>query len=189
MKVTKGDLDAMKSSAGKVFDAEVSDAESAIAALNSFIGAIGPGTKLTGDAYNAIKAQLSSYKSLMEKRKTLASSMKSAVNSAVGSMSSYMEGYSELNTADLDDIKSKITSAQDNINNLKSQLDGSTLSNSEKLRINSSISSYDSTLAELNKKKEKLEGLGTADSSAYANLAGAITDLSAYSASAGSTSV
>lgn len=189
MKVIKGDLSTIKTSAEKVFEAEVTDAESAIKALDSFIGAIGPGTKLTGDAYNAIKTQLSSYKSLMVTRKALANSMKSAVASAVSSMSGYMDGYSELDTADLDDINSKITSAQSSINSLRNQLDGSTLSNSDKLRINSLIGSYESTLTELNKKKEKLDGLSAADSSAYASLSGAIADLSAYSSGTGSTSV
>lgn len=189
MKVVSGDLSAINTSAEKVFEAEVADAESAIKALDSFIGAIGPGTKLTGDAYNAIKAQLSSYKSLMVTRKALANSMKSAVASAVSSMSGYMEGYSELDTADLVDINSKITSAQSSIDSLRSQLNSSTLSNSDKLRINSSISSYNSTLAELEKKKEKLDGLSAADSSAYASLSSAIAELSAYSSGTGSTSV
>lgn len=189
MKVVSGDLSTINTSVGQVFDAEIADAESVIKAIDSFMGEIGPGTKLTGDAYNAIKSKLSSYKSAMENRKVLASSMQSAVASAVSSMSSYMEGYSELDTADLEDINSKITSANSSINSLKNQLNSSTLSDSEKSNINSSINSYESTLVELRKKKKKLEGLSTADSSAYSSLAGAITDLTAYSSSTSSVSV
>lgn len=40
MKVVKGDLSSMETSASQVFDAEVADAEKVIAALDSFMGAI-----------------------------------------------------------------------------------------------------------------------------------------------------
>ena len=188
MKVVKGDLSSMESSASQVFDAEVADAEKAIAALDSFMGAIGPGTSLTGEAYNTIKGQLANYKSLMEQRKALANSMKSSISAAISSMSSYMEGYSELDTADLDDLKTKIQNINDQITSLQGQLSDSDLSDSDKATINSSIASYQGQLPELEKKLKKLEGLAGADGAAYGSLKNATSaDLTSYGVSASSS--
>lgn len=180
MKVVKGDLSSMETSASQVFDAEVADAEKAIAALDGFMGTIGPGTSLTGEAYNTIKGQLANYKSLMEQRKALANSMKSAISAAISSMSSYMEGYSELDTAELEDLQVKINNANTQISSLQSQLNNAELSDAEKGSISSSISDYQAQLEELKKKQDKLKNLSAADGSAYGSLAGTITDLSAY---------
>ena len=180
MKVVKGDLSSMETSASQVFDAEVADAEKVIAALDSFMGAIGPGTSLTGEAYNTIKGQLSSYKSLMEQRKALASSMKSAISSAISSMSSYMEGYSVLDTAELEDLQVKINNANTQISNLQSRLNNTELLDAEKGSISSLIGDYQAQLEELKKKQDKLKNLSSADGSAYGSLTGVITDLSAF---------
>ena len=184
MKVVKGDLSSIKTSVSQALNAEVADAEKAIAALDSFMGAIGPGTKLTGEAYNTIKEQLANYKSLMEQRKTLASNMSSAVSSAISSMSSYMEGYSVLDTADLEDLQVKINNANTQISSLQNQLKRTELSDTEKGSISSSISDYQVQLEELKKKQDKLKNLSAADGAAYGSLISAITDLSVY----GSTS-
>lgn len=188
MKVVKGDLSSMRTSASQVFDAEVADAEKAIAALDSFMGAIGPGTSLTGEAYNTIKGQLANYKSLMEQRKALANSMKSAISAAINSMSSYMEGYSELDTADLDDLEIKIENIKNQIASLQAQADNPKLSEETKSSASSSIVSYQGQLLELEEKFKKLDGLAGADGAAYGSLKNATSaDLTSYGVSASSS--
>lgn len=183
MKVVKGDLTSMKASAAQVFAAEVKDAESVIIALNNFINEMGPGTKLTGKAYDAIKVELESFKSIMEKRKTLATNMKTSIDSAIGSMEGYMDGYDELDDSILTEIGNSITSANSTISNSRSSLKNTNLTDDEKKNINGTINSYESILQELEKKKEKLGGLGAADETAWASLSTTINDLSAYNTS------
>ena len=105
MKVVKGDLTSMKASAAQVFAAEVTDANNIIKSLDEFISQVGVGTKLTGAAYEVIKSQLEEFKALMENRMTIATNMKSAIDSALSSMENYMEGYSELDTDELEEIE------------------------------------------------------------------------------------
>ena len=183
MKVIKSELNTMKTSVGQVFDSEVKDADSIITALNNFINEMGPGTKLTGKAYDAIKVELESFKSIMEKRKTLATSMKTSIDSAIGSMEGYMDGYDELDDSILTEIGNSITSANSTISNSRSSLKNTNLTDDEKKNINGTINSYESILQELEKKKEKLGGLGAADETAWASLSTTINDLSVYNTS------
>lgn len=183
MKVVSGDLSAMKTSVSTVLVAEITDADNTIEALDNFINEIGPGTKLTGRAYDEIKEQLSSYREIMTKRKSLASNLKNSIDSAISSMNNYMGEYSELDDAELDDIIASIEQANSAIGTLKAQLADSALPDSEKGSIRSSISGYESTLSELRRKKEKLEGLGSADSTAWSTLADTVSDLTAYGSS------
>ena len=187
MKVIKSELNTMKTSVGQVFDSEVKDAESVIIALNNFINEMGPGTELTGKAYDAIKVELESFKSIMEKRKTLATNMKTSIDSAIGSMEGYMDGYSELDTDELEEIEANISTAESSLSGAQSRLDDAGLTAGEKGDIQSTINYYTNLLIELRKKKEKLVGLGVADSSAWAGLADVSGDLSALSI--GSSSV
>ena len=186
MKVLKGDLGTVKASADKAFDAEVADAESIIAALDNFISVIGPGTTLSGTAYDVIKEQLENFKNLMGKRKSLASSMKSSVNAALASMESFMGGYSKLDTDDLTEIEASISSAETSISNLKPKLKKTGLSVSDKSVINGEINGYESTLTKLKEEKEKLDKLPAADAAAWGSLESAVTDVSAFSSSSSS---
>ena len=166
MKVVKGDLTSMKASAAQVFDAEVTDANNIIKSLDEFISQVGVGTKLTGAAYEVIKRQLEEFKTLMKNRMTIATNMKSAIDSALSSMENYMEGYGELDTDELEEIEANISIAESSL---------------------SGANYYTNLLTGLRKKKEKLVGLGAADSTAWAGLADVSGDLSALSI--GSSSV
>lgn len=119
----------------------------------------------------------------MEKRKTLATSMKTSIDSAIGSMEGYMDGYDELDDSILTEIGNSITSANSTISNSRSSLKNTNLTDDEKKSINGTINSYESILQELEKKKEKLGGLGAADEIAWASLSTTINDLSAYNTS------
>ena len=190
MKVLKGDLGTVKASADKAFDAEIADAESIIAALDNFISVIGPGTTLSGTAYDLIKEQLENFKNLMGKRKSLASSMKSSVNAALASMESFMGGYSKLDTDDLTEIEASISSAETSISDLKSKLnnidDNSTNDNMKGI-IMGTIGGYEFKLSELYKWRDKLKGLPGASAGAWGCLSEAIGGLTVYNS--GSSSV
>lgn len=187
MKVVKGDLTSMKASAAQVFETEVADANNIIKSLDEFISQVGAGTKLTGAAYEVIKSQLEEFKALMENRMTIATNMKSAIDSALSSMESYMEEYSELDTDELEEIEASISTAESSLSGAQSRLDDAGLTAGEKSDIQSTINYYTNLLIELRRKKEKLAGLGAADSSAWAGLANVSGDLSALSI--GSSSV
>ena len=177
MRVVKGDLTSMRASATTVFDSEIADADKIIKSLNNFIDQIGEGTKLTGIAYDYIKNQLEEQKALMEKRKTSAVNMKAAINSALSSMENYMEGYSELDTDDLAELETNISAAESSLSSAQSSLEDAELTAGEESTIRSTINYYTNLLVELRKKKEKLDGLGAADSSAWACLSDVCDDL------------
>lgn len=114
---------------------------------------------------------------------TIATNMKSAIDSALSSMEGYMDGYDELDDSILTEIGNSITSANSTISNSRSSLKNTNLTDDEKKNINGTINSYESILQELEKKKEKLGGLGAADETAWASLSTTINDLSAYNTS------
>ena len=186
MRVLRSDLDAVGSSVASAFDSEIADAKKIITVLDNFMGDIGSGTKLTGSAYENIKSQLGEQKALMEKRRTLAESMKESIESAIRSMGDYMGGYSKLDTDDLTEIEASISSAETSISNLKPKLKKTGLSVSDKSVINGEINGYESTLTKLKEEKEKLDKLPAADAAAWGSLESAVTDVSAFSSSSSS---
>ena len=190
MRVLRSDLDAVGSSVASAFDSEIADAKKIITVLDNFMGDIGSGTKLTGSAYENIKSQLGEQKALMEKRRTLAESMKESIESAIRSMGDYMGGYSKLDTDDLTEIEASISSAETSISNLKSKLnnidDNSTNDNMKGI-IMGTIGGYEFKLSELYKWRDKLKGLPGASAGAWGCLSEAIGGLTVYNS--GSSSV
>lgn len=190
MRVLKSDLDAVGSSVAAAFDAEIADAGKIITVLENFMSDIGSGTKLTGRAYENIKSQLNEQKALMEKRKTLAESMKESIESAIRSMGDYMGGYSILDDADLDEVEASISAAESSISSLKYKLnniDDNSTNDNMKGNIMTSIGWYESKLLELYEWRDKLEGLPGASSGAWGCLSEAIGGLTVYNS--GSSSV
>lgn len=183
MRVLKSDLDAVGSSVATAFAAEIADADKIIGILDNFMGDIGSGTKLTGRAYENIKSQLGEQKALMEKRRTLAQSMKEFIESAINSMGSYMSGYSKLDTDDLAEVEASISAAESIINSIKNRLDkidDNSTNDNIKGHIMATIGWYESELPELYRLKEKLIGLPNASAAAWGCLANAINGLTGY---------
>lgn len=166
MKVVKGDLDSFKSVLS-LFDKEISDSEKMNSTIDSFISDLG--TKFSGSGFDSISEKMNVYKESNLSRGRASSELKSKISSALDSLSSYMEGYSYLDTDELDEIKNKRTACQTSYNNILSSInntnDSSILSS-----LRSQLASIEAQLAEIDKLIDKLEGLPAADSAAFAGI-------------------
>ncbi len=168
MKVVKSDLDSFKSLL-TLLDKDVSDSQKINSTLDSFASDLSINFK--GDGYKAIGDKITVFKESNLAREKASSELKSKITSALDSLSSYMEGYSYLDTEELDKIKVERANCQNNYNNILSALNNSNnRSNLSLLR--SQLESLQAQLVELDKLIEKLEGLPAADASAFAMVDG-----------------
>jgi hypothetical protein len=104
MKVVKADLDSFKKNL-KLFDKEISDSEKINNTLDSFTSDLS--NKFSGDAYKAISDKINVFKESNLARQKTSSELKSKISAALDSLSSYMDGYSYLDTEELDELKTK----------------------------------------------------------------------------------
>lgn len=143
-----------------------------IGAINSFVGDIDAG-KLQGPAYAAVKERVSLYIPILEKRIELASEMDKSIRTALNIMNEYMGDDSFLDDADLDDLRSSLSSAEASLQSLMSVSDLTD-------EIKNSVWALQERVDELKKEIEKLELLQPTDSAAYSNVSGVQGNLSGY---------
>lgn len=168
MKVVKADLDSFKKNL-KLFDKEISDSEKINNTLDSFTSDLS--NKFSGDAYKAISDKINVFKESNLARQKTSSELKSKISAALDSLSSYMDGYSYLDTEELDELKVQRTNCQNNYNNILSAINNTrNIFNLVSLR--AQLASLESELKELDKLIEKLEGLPAADAAAFAGIDG-----------------
>lgn len=189
MKVIKSEINDMFSSAWRVLATDSVEARELCTALDNFISELETGTKLKGAVYDTFKARLESYRDLMEKRHSIAVSTRDAIATALSNMRNYIGDEPELDDSILPDINHDINLTNNVITNSKNQLNEIGLTEEEKKNINNTISSYSNTLQELEKKRQKLEGLAAADEAAWASLAETSSTLENFSTSVASTIV
>ena len=166
MRVVKADLDSFKSFL-TLFDKEMSDCQKMNNTLDSFISELS--AKFSGAAYDSISEKINVYKECNLSREKTSSELKSKITSALDSLSSYMEGYSYLDTAELDSIKAKRANCQANYNNILSAINNASR-NTDLSGLRSQLAALESQLIEIDKLIEKLEGLPAADASAFAGI-------------------
>lgn len=166
MKVVKADLDSFKSFL-TLFDKEISDSQKINNTLDSFTSELS--SKFSGAAYDEIAKKITVYKECNLSREKTSSELKSKISAALDSLSAYMEGYSYLDTEELESLKVQRTNLQTNYNNILSAINRS--NNSTNLSsLRSQLASLEVQLQEVDKLIEKLEGLPAADSSAFAGI-------------------
>ena len=166
MRVVKADLDSFKSFL-TLFDKEMSDCQKMNNTLDSFISELS--AKFSGAAYDSISEKINVYKECNLSREKTSSELKSKITSALDSLSSYMEGYSYLDTAELDSIKAKRANCQANYNNILSAINNASR-NTDLSGLRSQFAALEAQLIEIDKLIEKLEGLPAADASAFAGI-------------------
>lgn len=167
---------------------EASDTEVLKNAINRFV--TGTTTTLTGPAYDAARAKAQSYISLLITRARLARELSSAISVAVSEMSSFMNGYSELDDSKLADITSELNSIKATIEQIKYNY-YNTQSEDGASKLNTGYSSliapYEAQYNELNKLREKLLYLAATDANAYGKLSQLCNEVSSYSTTIANT--
>lgn len=166
MKVVKADLDSFKSFLN-LFDKEITDSQKINNTLDNFTSVLS--NKFSGEVYDEVSKKIAVYKECNLSREKTSSELKSKISSALDSLSSYMEGYSYLDTEELDELKVKRTNCQTNYNNILSAINSSTKDSNLSL-LRSQLASLEVQLQEIDKLIEKLEGLSAADASAFAGI-------------------
>lgn len=168
MKVVKADLDSFKSFL-TLFDKEIADSEKINNTFDSFTSDLSG--KFSGDGYKAISDKITVYKECNLSRQKTSSELKSKISAALDSLISYMEGYSYLDTEELDELKVQRTNLQSNYNSILSAINNTkNIFNLASLK--AQLSSLEAQLKEVDKLIEKLEGLPAADASAFAGIDG-----------------
>lgn len=168
MRVVKADLDSFKSFL-TLFDKEIADSEKINNTFDSFTSDLS--SKFSGDGYKAISDKITVYKECNLSRQKTSSELKSKISTALDSLISYMEGYSYLDTEELDELKVQRTNLQSNYNSILSAINNTkNIFNLASLK--AQLSSLEAQLKEVDKLIEKLEGLPAADASAFAGIDG-----------------
>lgn len=181
LKVHKSELNS--SAIQSLLDSEVQDTENLITALNSFIN--GSVTTLTGQAYDAARAEASAYVSILQKRKQAAQELKSAVASSTSSLSGYMGSYDYLDDADIPVLESEIASIEASYESIKQSYYARYNKNFiTRIVLNWKISSANrkcaQQIAPLQEEIKVIKGLASADSTAYGLLTKGTTTTDSY---------
>ena len=107
MKLYKGDLQAAKGFV-QMLEQDMNDIDNLKARITEFMGVIGNSKELSGLGYEAVKNKLSEYNSILDKRKSTAIILKTAIDSALSTMKGYMGGYFYLTTDYIEEAKAEI---------------------------------------------------------------------------------
>ena len=186
--VLSGDLSGSAiSSAVALLEAEVADTTNLINAINSFIE--DSTTTLKGKSYDAARQKLGLYLADIKSRQSIATELATAISEGAASMAGYMEGYSKLDDAEIDEIEAEIRSLESKISGARQTIYNINQSNENSENLVSvsfyrqQISTWESAIEELNKDLDKLVNLEAADSSAFSGVSGACESIVKYSAS------
>lgn len=186
--VLSGDLSGSAiSSAVALLEAEVADTTNLINAINSFIE--DSTTTLKGKSYDAARQKLGLYLADIKSRQSIATELATAISEGAASMAGYMEGYSKLDDAEIDEIEAEIRSLESKISGARQTIYNINQSNENSENLVSvsyyrqQISTWESAIEELKKELDKLVNLEAADSSAFSGVSGACESIVKYSAS------
>ena len=186
--VLSGDLSGSAiSSAVALLEAEVADTTNLIKAINSFIE--DSTTTLKGKSYDAARQKLGLYLADIKSRQSIATELATAISEGAASMAGYMEGYSKLDDAEIDEIEAEIRSLESKISGARQTIYNINQSNENSENLVSvsyytqQISTWESAIEELKKELDKLVNLEAADSSAFSGVSGACESIVKYSAS------
>lgn len=169
MRVVKSDLESFKSFL-TLFDKEISDSQKINNTLDNFTSELS--NKFSGAAFDEISKKINVYKECNLSREKTSSELKSKISSALDSLSSYMDGYSYLDTEELDELKVKRANCQTNYNNILNAINRANSKSTNLSLLRSQLASLEVQLQEIDKLIEKLEGLPAADASAFAGIDG-----------------
>ncbi len=167
-------------------ESEEQSVSNLLAAISSFVN--DSTSSLVGEGYNAARTKMGLYVTDINSRKKIAADLASAITSGAASLAGYMSEYSMLDTDQIPEIEEKIRQLKTQIQNAYNTISRLVANAKPGQRIDvsgyySSINSWNATVKELEKKLEKLVGLGDADGAAFGSVQGLAGDVSKYAAS------
>ena len=176
-KVYKSELTISKTAT--LLDNEITDADKLINVINNFITSTK--SSLKGEAYDAARAKIEMYISILEQRKTIAKELSSAIASAFASMNDFMGEYSELDDSKIIEIKTEINNINASIDQITYNYNQAIMTNTPiTYNINSVLSPYITASQELSKLLEKILILGAIDDMAYAKIQNIASTIATY---------
>ena len=179
-KVYKGEL--TLSQTASLLDGEVADSEKLISSINNFVTS--STTTLRGEAYDAARAKIETYITVLEQRKAIAKELSAAITTALSSMNDFMGEYSELDDSKIIEIKSEINNINASIEQITYNYNQAVAAGTPvNYNINSVLSPYITASQELSKLLEKILILGAIDDMAYAKIQSVASTVASYSAS------
>lgn len=185
-KVLKSDLTSSSLSSLKTSLAnEISDTESLISTISKLVD--GAADTLTGEGYNTVRNKLSTYISVLNERKKIATSLEEAITTATGKMESFMDTYPELDTSKLAEVENKIKQLEGTISSITTDYNNGKYDDEDgnpKVTLSSLISTYQTNLEEEKKLKEKLTELPSTDNQAFQVIEEIESDINNYATKA-----
>lgn len=166
-----------------LLEAEATSTDALNKAISSFM--YDSSSTLVGKSYDAARSKMNLYLQDVGTRSTLAAELASAISSGAESLSGYMEGYDVLDDSEIPEMESTISSLKQEISSAQATI-RSIKQKDPKANVSSytnNISYCQSYLAELEKKLEKLKGLGAADSAAFSEAMALADSVAKFSAS------
>lgn len=171
--LSSGNINQMKNA----LETDKADAKKLIDTLDDLIGAI-DSKKLSGQSYDLVKNKLNEFKTILSERINLSSSIIGAINSATSSMASFMgDKYTELDEAELGSLQATISNAQTDI----AALSEVTLSETTPEYNEKKVRELNALIASIREEIEKINGISTADNSAYAHIESVRDSITQYS--------
>ena len=184
--VSKGDL-ASVSSVVASLENDDSDTTNLINAINGFIN--DSQNTLIGAGYNAARQKMGLYLENVQSRQKISAQLASAISSGAASLAGYMGEYDVLDDSEIEEIAAEIDTLKSKISSARQTIYQITISNeTSENPISTSyyygcINNWNNMLAELEKKLERLIGLGAADAAAFGEVNAACGDVAKYDAS------
>lgn len=187
MRVEKSELtNSVTTGMIQALDSDINDANSLINKIDAFITEIASGKNLKGEGYIKVKDKLSQYKTLLEKRKTTAKTLKEAISSATNKMASYIgDDYDVLDEAKLPELNERRSQVSSNITTIASELEIATTEEAKR-ELNNKLAVAYEIIKVIDKEKTKIEGLSAMDNSAYSILESAKSNISGYNSAVNS---
>lgn len=141
-----------------------SSSSTVLSQLNSFIGE--SSSILMGNGYDAVRSKLSVYADAINKQKTICDNLSNNVKAANNVMLTFMDGYSYLDDAYIQDIEYSIEDVKSFLSWLRSYSEEKKARNGT----DAEIAHWEGIQAELERKLDKLRKLDPTDKSSFAML-------------------
>ena len=144
---------------------------------------------LVGPGYDSIRNKMGLYQDALQKVTTISNNLISNLKAANNSGLNAMCGYSELNTADVPELTSRLSTAERILEVLETVVYNEQTKSYETIGSESTIQAYRNIIAELRKLLRILSELPGKISSARAMINGSETDASSFASAVGNITV
>lgn len=164
---------------------EISDTENLINTINKLID--GEKDTLSGEGYNTVRTKLSTYISVLQERKIIASSLQESIKTSLGKMETFIDIYPELDTSKLSEIEKRLKELENTISSITHDFNNGKYDDENgnpKVTLSSLTSTYQTELEEKKKLKDKLTELPSIDNQAFQAVEELEADIKKYATKA-----